>query len=180
MKLQLNEFLKDHAEKSDRDTCHNETYSPTKILFLGIGNDMLGDDAIGPVTVHKLSEMFKERTDILVINGGTVPENYTGIIRRENPSHLIFIDAVEMGKEPGHIRLVEKDEIANYSISTHAMPISFLIKYLESSVDAQIILIGIQPKNMDMTQSALKKDVISSEVEKSIEKIVKILKSILN
>jgi hydrogenase 3 maturation protease len=178
LKLQLKEFLKDHAEKSDRDKCHND-HTHTKILFLGIGNDMLGDDAIGPVTVNRLSELFKGRTDILVINGGTVPENYTGIIRRENPSHLIFIDAVEMGKEPGHIRLVEKDEIANYSISTHAMPISFLIKYLESSVDAQIILIGIQPKNMDMTQSTLKK-VISSEVEKSIEEIVETLKSILN
>lgn len=180
MKLQLKEFLKDHDKKIDTNKGCNENHdTPTKIVFLTIGNDMRGDDAAGPVISDKLSKLFKKREDILVINGGTVPENYTGIIRRETPSHLIFIDAVEMEKEPGHIRLVKKEEIANYSISTHAMPISFLIKYLESIVDAQIILIGIQPKNMNMAQNNLKHNIISKEVEKSIEELVETFKLIL-
>ena len=84
-----------------------------------------------------------------------------------------------MENKPGHIRIVKKDEIANYSISTHAMPISFLIKYLESIVDTKIILIGIQPKNMDMAQNNLKQNIISKEVEKSIEEIVETFKLIL-
>ncbi len=180
MKLQLKEFLRDHDEKSDTyKGCNENLDTPTKIVFLTIGNDMRGDDATGPVMADKLSKLFQERDDLLVINGGTVPENYTGIIRRENPSHLIFIDAVEMEKEPGYIRLVKKEEIANYSISTHAMPISFLIKYLESIVDARIILIGIQPKNMDMAQNNLKQNIISKEVEKSIEELVETFKLIL-
>ena len=36
----------------------------------------------------------------MVINAETVPENYTGLIRKEEPSHIIFIDAVEMKMNP--------------------------------------------------------------------------------
>jgi len=77
-----------------------------------------------------------------------------------------MVDAVDMKKEPGYIRVVEKEEIAKYNISTHAMPISFLIKYMETTVNAQIILVGIQPKSMGFTEK------ISKEVQKSIEEIV--------
>jgi hydrogenase 3 maturation protease len=140
---------------------------------------MRGDDAIGPVTAGKLSEIFSGRRDITVINAGTVPENHTGAIRRENPSHLFIIDAVDMKKEPGHLRLVKKEEIADYNISTHAMPLSFLIKYLESSINAKIILIGIQPKAMDMVQSIRKKNPISRESEEGVEKLLEVLQDVL-
>jgi hydrogenase 3 maturation protease len=134
---------------------------------------MRGDDAVGPLIIQKLSGLFSGRENIVFVNGGTVPENYTGLIRREHPTNIIFVDAVDMKKEPGYIRIVDKDEIAHYSISTHAMPLSFLIKYLESVTDADMILIGIQPKNVDMTQN------ISKEVEKSVEEISGIFSHIL-
>ena len=103
---------------------------------------MRGDDAIGPIIARKLNVIFKKQKDFIVINAETVPENYTGLIRKEEPSHIIFIDAVEMNRNPGEIKLIESNEIANYSISTHAMPISFMIKYIESFTDAKILLIG--------------------------------------
>jgi hydrogenase 3 maturation protease len=135
---------------------------------------MRGDDAAGTLIAKKLSSLFSERADFVVFNGGTVPENYTGLIRKEDPSHIIFFDAVDMKKEPGYIRLVNKEEIVNYSISTHAMPLSFLIKYLESITDAKMILIGIQPKNIDMTPN------VSKEIERSVEEIVSIFKQLLS
>jgi len=74
-----------------------------------------------------------------------------------------------MGKEPGYIRLIKKEEIANYNISTHAMPISFLIRYMEATIGSNIILIGIQPKSMILAGE------ISKEVKKAIEKVIKTL-----
>ncbi len=130
---------------------------------------MRGDDAVGPLLAKKLTEIFRENSQITVLNAKTVPENFTGLIKRENPSHLILLDAVEMNKNPGHIKLVQKDEIVNYSISTHAMPVSFLIKYLETSMDAKMLLIGIQPKNMEMNAP------VSKEVESSINKLSNIM-----
>ena len=103
---------------------------------------------------------------IFVFDGGTVPENYTGSIRKEKPTHIVLIDAVDMKKEPGYIRVVEKEEIANYNISTHAMPISYLIKYIETTIGAEIILVGVQPKSMGFAEP------VSKEVEKSIDEVV--------
>jgi hydrogenase 3 maturation protease len=144
-----------------------------RIIFLCICNDMRGDDAVGPLIAENLEEIYKNEQNILVINAETVPENYTGLIRRETPSHIIFVDAVEMMKNPGHIRLVKSNEIANYSISTHAMPLSFMIKYLESFTNAKKLLIGIQPKNIEMYHP------ISSEVKASIIKLTKIIQNSL-
>ncbi|MGB9979912.1 hydrogenase maturation peptidase HycI [Methanobacterium sp.] len=137
-----------------------------KIVILGIGNEIKGDDSLGPIIAKKLSSLFNKNEDITIFDGGTVPENYTGLIRKENPTHIILIDAVDMKKEPGYIRVVRKEEIANYNISTHAMPISFLIKYMETTVDAQIILVGIQPKSMEFAEP------ISKKVEESIDKVI--------
>jgi hydrogenase 3 maturation protease len=144
-----------------------------KIIILCIGNDMRGDDAIGPNVAGNLKEVFKNQDDIMVINATTVPENYTGLIRSETPSHIIFIDAVEMNKAPGHIKLVKSDEIANYSISTHAMPLSFMIRYLESFTDAKKLLIGVQPKNIEMYHT------ISKEVKDSIVELSKMIQNSL-
>ena len=135
-------------------------------MILGIGNEIKGDDGLGPIITKKSSLLFDKNKDIIVFDGGTVPENYTGLIRKENPTHIILVDAVDMKKEPGYIRVVEKEEIANYNISTHAMPVSYLIKYIETTIGAQIILVGVQPKSMDFAES------VSKEVAESIEEVV--------
>lgn len=135
-------------------------------MILGIGNEIKGDDGLGPIIAKKSSSLFDKNKDIIVFDGGTVPENYTGSIRKEKPTHIVLIDAVDMKKEPGYIRVVEKEEIANYNISTHAMPISYLIKYIETTIGAQIILVGVQPKSMGFAEP------VSKEVEKSIEEVV--------
>jgi len=154
----LEEFLKNHD----------------KIVILGIGNEIKGDDALGPNIVWKLNELFEKNDNVIVFDGGTVPENYTGLIRKEKPTHIILVDAVEMKKDPGYIRVVQKEEIANYNISTHAMPVSFLIKFMETTIGAEIILVGVQPKSMELA------DEISKEVEKSIEIVVNTLVEVLS
>lgn len=137
---------------------------------------MRGDDAAGPIVAKKLDQKIQRDPDnylnIIVVNAGTVPENYTGLIRSESPSHIIFVDAVEMDLDPGSLRLVYEDEIANYSISTHAMPLSFMIKYLNSFSDAEIILLGIQPKSLEMFEE------VSEELKKGIEYLMIDLQSI--
>ncbi|MGB7969886.1 MAG: hydrogenase maturation peptidase HycI [Methanobacterium sp.] len=149
-----------------------ENYSKT--IFLCIGNDMRGDDGIGPLIAKNLEKLFKNKSELLVINAETVPENYTGLIRKEMPSHIIFIDAVEMNMNPGSIKLVKYDQIAEYNISTHAMPLSFMIKYLESFTDAKMLLIGIQPKNMEMSNP------VSEEVKLGVEELTRIINDSFN
>ena len=133
-------------------------------LIMCIGNIDGGDDAVGPYIADKL----QSNKHITVINCGTVPENYSSSIKKYNPKRLIIIDAVEMDLEPGEIRIVPKEKIGRMHISTHGIPISILMDYLEKYVES-ILFIGIQPKTMSGK--------ITNQVKKSGNKLIELLKN---
>jgi hydrogenase 3 maturation protease len=134
-------------------------------LIMCIGNIDGGDDAIGPYIADKL---MQEEGDLVVLNCGTVPENFTSVVKQHNPKNLIIVDAVEMGLDAGKIRIVPKEKIGVMHISTHGIPIPVLISYLEQYVK-NITFIGIQPETMSGE--------ISENVKKSGERLVKIIKN---
>jgi len=133
-----------------------------------IGNRNGGDDAVGPYIAEKLKDNFT------VLDCGTVPENYTSIVKKQNPKNLVIIDAVEMGLKSGEIRIVPKEKIGVMHISTHGIPISVLIGYLEQYVE-NIVFIGVQPKTMsgEMTDVVKKSsDILADNISsKKLDKI---------
>ena len=145
-------------------------------LLMCIGNRFGGDDAVGPYIADKLN--LKKLDDIKVVNCETTPENYTSVVKKLNPDLLIIIDAVEMELNAGEIRIVPKNRIGKFCVSTHGIPISLIIDYLKQYIK-KIIFIGIQPKQMDgkLTKSVKKSadDLIDIILEKNFDNI-KILK----
>jgi len=134
-------------------------------VIMCIGNIDGGDDAIGPFIAKKLDE---ERFDGLVLDCGTVPENFTSIIKKNNPKNLIIIDASDMGLDHGKIRIITKEKIGVMHISTHGIPISVIMNYLNQYVE-NMIFIGIQPLEMSGH--------ITKVVRDSAEKLIKIIKN---
>jgi hydrogenase 3 maturation protease len=118
-------------------------------LIMCIGNRDSGDDAIGPYIADTLK---KEGYDGMVLDCGTAPENYTAIVKRHKPATLILIDAADMGLPAGEIRIVPKEKIGTMHISTHSIPLSLIIQYLEKDIE-KIMVIGIQPETMSGTMS---------------------------
>ena len=55
-----------------------------KLIILGIGNELKCDDGIGPFIINRLKQSDIESDILLLINAETVPENFTGKIRKEN------------------------------------------------------------------------------------------------
>ncbi len=136
---------------------------PGKALILCIGNRQGGDDAIGPYIFDRLQ---KETLDMLVVDCGTTPENYTNIVIQHRPHTVLLIDAVDMGLSPGEIRIVPKEKLGRLTLSTHGIPLAVLIQYLETAAP-HIILIGIQPKHLSGS--------LSSRVKKSGDHLIEIL-----
>ncbi len=113
-----------------------------KKVLLGIGNELLGDDSIGPWIAKKING----KNNWIGINAGTAPENFLSLIKREKPDLLVIVDATEMGLSPGEIRLIPREKIPKLTyFSTHTLSLAFLIETLESDV-GKILFIGIQPK----------------------------------
>ena len=105
-----------------------------RVAILGIGSELRGDDAVGLLVLnnlrHKIFAIKKRRIVCKLFNGGTAPENLTGEIRRFKPGHLIMIDAVELGKRPGTIALLDLKRIENTVFLTHKLPIKLMLDYL--------------------------------------------------
>lgn len=146
-----------------------------KLIVLGVGNVLKCDDGVGPHIIEKLKEEnIEDNENILFIDAQTVPENFTGKIRKENPSHLIIVDACLMGGEPGDMKIVSKDDFAEIGISTHSMSLSYFVRFLEQGNDnLRIIFVGIEPESMDYADNPTEK------VENAAIDFINILKGIL-
>ena len=146
-----------------------------KLIVLGVGNELKCDDGVGPYIIKKLKEEnIEDEKKLLFIDAQTVPENFTGKIRKEKPSHLIIVDACLMGGEPGDMKIVNRYDFASIGISTHSMSLSFFVRFLEQgNDDLRITFVGIEPKSMDYADNPTQK------VENAANEFIKILKGIL-
>jgi hydrogenase 3 maturation protease len=88
--------------------------------------------------------------NFLIINGGHAPENHTGPLRRFTPDLVILVDAAQMNEEPGTVRWLSWEETTGMSANTHTMPPYMLARYLTTTLDCQVTLIGIQPFTTDI------------------------------
>jgi hydrogenase 3 maturation protease len=122
-----------------------------KIAFLGVGSPLRADDSVGLYIVEELEQrmMGDSAKEYLFYLGESAPENFSGMLRNEAPSHVVIIDAAEMGKSPGAFTLIEPDQIDGISFSTHTLPLKILIDYLTKTIACQTVVVGVQPKLLE-------------------------------
>ena len=120
---------------------------------LGIGNPLGGDDAAGAYLIRMLKggrQRANEASyEITAIDAATAPESYTSTIRQHQPDLLILVDAADMGLPPGALRAIPPEKISVLSFSTHHMPLSMFISYVQE-VCGKVLLIGVQPERTEM------------------------------
>jgi hydrogenase 3 maturation protease len=118
------------------------------LVLAGVGSDIRRDDAVGVLVISRLRGSLP--AGIGLVDCGTVPENFTGQIKRHRPTHIIFFDAVEMGKEPGFYDFVDEETLIAQSLSTHKQSLNILLQVLKTGIPkVKIRLVGIQPKTTD-------------------------------
>lgn len=132
-----------------------------KIVILCLGNIDRGDDGAGPIIASRL----KGKTPYEVIDAGTTPENYTGVITKLKPDTIIIIDSVHFDGKPGEIRLFKGKDLRSGKISTHDVSPKLLIEYLKDSTHAEIYILGIKPKSNKIGEA------LSEEVNLAIEEL---------
>jgi hydrogenase 3 maturation protease len=139
------------------------------VVVIGIGNPCRGDDAAGSLVAQQISDA----PGVRVIDAQDVPENYLCQVVGEEPDTVVLIDSVDLNSSPGSVALLDKDQVAGYWPSTHRVPLSLLMDYLERETHARLCLIAIQPRQTAFLQP------ISAEVSSSVEGIADVLKGVL-
>lgn len=140
-----------------------------KVVIVGIGNIMRGDDGLGPMLIERLKDSVKA----VCIDSAIAPENYTGKIAKENPDTILIIDAVHLELAPGEYAIIEKNEIEVSGLTTHDISPKIFIDFLDNETSADIYMLGIQPKNVSFG------DEISDEVKEGIQKIAESIREAL-
>lgn len=121
-----------------------EVFFGQRIIFVGLGNPMRGDDSAGLelLDLVRLSGFFPGAH---FLPAGTNPENFLEQIVSAEPELVIFMDACNFGGRAGEIRWLENDEIETAGISTHAYSIALLEKYLNLDRKTECRYLAIQP-----------------------------------
>ncbi|RLI29989.1 hydrogenase 3 maturation endopeptidase HyCI [Candidatus Bathyarchaeota archaeon] len=142
------------------------------LLILGIGNLLRRDDAVGVYVVDELEG--KVPSWVKLIRCEAVPENYLGVIKRLNPSHVLLVDAAHLGEAPGAYRLVPPEWVVGETLSTHRLPLYITAEYIRRETGAKVAILAIQPASIDFGEG------LTSEVKRSVSKIVAVLLEAIN
>ncbi len=113
-------------------------------LILCVGNDLKGDDGVGPF----IFELLEGKLLSPVINAGTVPENYIRKIINLKPNRILIVDAVSFQAEPGTVRIFKPEDLDSYSISTHVLSPRLFVNMIKREWQVDFYVIGIQPEKV--------------------------------
>ncbi len=149
----------------DKTSKTKEKQPHKEFMLVGVGNTLRADDGIGPFIANSFNHK-----DWKTLDTGMVPENFTSVIRTTKPTTVVIVDSAEMHIAPGEFRIVPKTKLGTLHVTTHAMPLSVLIGFIEEFVP-NVIFIGIQPKEIKTDTT------ISPELRKSSEDMIEILKN---
>ena len=142
-----------------------------KIAVLGAGSVLRSDDAAGVCVIQQMKAAFASvnHSALLLCEGETAPENYSGSIRRFCPSHLLVVDAADLGKQPGDVAEIRPEDVGGPTFCSHMLPLRVMIDYLRQETGAEVTLLGIQSKSI----------AFDGEMSKEVESTVAALSSVL-
>lgn len=121
-----------------------------RVLVMGIGNPLRGDDAVGSMVARRLLELTRtagpraDRT-VTILDAEEIPESWLGPASAARPDAILLVDAAELGADPGAVALLERSELGQRALFTHATPLGPVADFLERETGAPVMLLGIQP-----------------------------------
>lgn len=144
-----------------------------RVAVIGMGNRMLGDDAVGSIIARALRWSMTGQSHLLCLDVGLGLESYTGPILRFQPALLLFIDAANMGMPVGTIRLLAPASTASGATGTHTLSLTPFMQYIRAQHPCHMLLLGIEPAATVPGQR------LSPPVRHSARQIIQQLKIIL-
>lgn len=131
------------SQRDFEDRLRSRLRGAKRVAVVGVGDELNVHDRLGMLAANEVDGLHLPRTKVFL--AGTVPESVTGPIRRYKPDAVVLLDAADLGARPGTVAIVEPREIRASLLSTHALPLSVVMEFLEKDTGARVILVGIQP-----------------------------------
>ncbi len=144
-----------------------------RVTVMGVGNILLGDEGFGVRVVEALERGFTFADDVLVVDGGVLGVGLLGIISQ--PRHLIVVDAVRNGGDPGTpyrlagadipLRIRAKNSLHQVDL-LEALTLCQALDHVPKTV-----IIGVEPADIQTLQVALT-PVMTDQVGPTINRVL--------
>jgi hydrogenase maturation protease len=138
------------------------------LKIIALGNELYGDDGIGPAVLCALRQKVTETSARLVQAGGDAFILLDHLLMQDP---VLIIDCARMGKKPGDILKLRVGRLqpqwmAN-GISLHGFSIGEILKLArELGSSAESMVIGIEPKSIEFNTG------LSAEISQRIPAII--------
>jgi len=136
-----------------------------RVLVLGVGNSLFGDDGFGPATVQFILRNMGLPHDTCVMDVGTsiMPILFDILLGDAGPKKLIILDTVDLGKRPGELVRVPVEQLPQTRgnvFSFHTFSARRVLQELKDRRNVEVIILACQAGS------------IPSEIEEGLSKPV--------
>jgi len=137
------------------------------VLVLGIGNLLLSDEGVGVKAVEELENRYDCSDAVEIVDGGTSGSELLPYF--DDRSHILIIDAVKTGNQPGTIvRIENPPAFFQKKISPHQIGLADVLGLaaITDNLPRNITLFGIEPKELSTGLD------LSTEVSRNLSRLV--------
>jgi len=122
-------------------------FCQARILILGVGNLLFGDDGFGPAVAEFLSGHYAISDDMYVMDVGTGVRRllFTLALSETQPEEVVIVDAVDWGREIGQVSEVSVADLPVTKIddfSLHQVPTSNMLRELQEHCHIKVTVLA--------------------------------------
>jgi hydrogenase maturation protease len=160
--------LNHNCPESEKNQALKDSGQPfLSVLVLGIGNLLLSDEGAGVKAVEELENRYDCSDTVEIVDGGTSGSELLSYF--DDRSHILIIDAVKTGSQPGAIvRIENPPAFFQKKISPHQIGLADVLGLaaITDNLPRNITLFGIEPKQLSTGLD------LSPEVARNLSRLV--------
>jgi len=142
---------------------------PPRLLILGLGNLLCGDDGLGVAAVERLAHDYELPDGVTAVDGGTL--GLALLAHVSDADDLILVDAVRTGEPAGTLVHLDGDAVApavRDRLSVHQVGVADLLDSLRllDAYPRRLVLVGLVPATLELELG------LSPAVERSVPELV--------
>jgi len=125
--------------------------SDPHIMVLGVGNLLFTDEGLGIHVIERLQEEYEFPEHVSVEDGGVLGIHLLGVI--SDADHLIVVDAIRNGGEPGTLYRLAGDDIPKRVRAKNSLHQVDLLEALTlcQALDKvpETVIVGVEPEDIE-------------------------------
>ena len=124
-----------------------------RLLVLGLGNVLCGDDGLGVAAVARLTQRFEIAPEVRVADGGTLGLALLGLF--DGVDEVLLVDAIQADALPGTLVVLDGEDVAPAArarLSVHQVGVADLLDALDllGARPRRLALVGLVPERIEL------------------------------